>query len=220
MSFFLFIMTAAVMTAPLYFGAIMSAIRKKKAEKYFNVKARLHYCDERCGCSKYECPWDDCWCRKLKCSIGEIKILVYKNKLIGMKDFESYVQECVNAFSHNCEQIKELSKRQSVRYCTNREEVKQKISELKKNNEMILKQVDEFKEKVEGLALAAKKRAEELAWANGPSAKMDDIVVDGDKQTAMLNECTNVMERVLAEFEAQKKEGDKNERFRSLRNRK
>ena len=199
--FFLFIMTAAVMTAPLYFGTIVSAIRKKKAEKYFNVKARLHYCDEKCGCGYY-----DCWCRKLKCSIGEIKILVYKNKLIGMKDFESYVQECVNAFSHNCDQIKELRKRQSVRYCTNREEVKQKISELKKNNEMILKQVDEFKEKVEELALAVKKRAEELAWANGPMAKMDDIVVEGDKQTAMLNECTSIMERVLAEFKAQKGE--------------
>ena len=205
--FFLFIMTAAVMTAPLYFGTIVSAIRKKKAEKYFNVKARLHYCDEKCGCIYYDCrPWDDCLCRKLKCSIGEIKILVYKNKLIGMKDFESYVQECVNAFSQNCDQIKELRKRQSVRYCTNREEVKQKISELKKNNEMILKQVDEFKEKVEELALAVKKRAEELAWANGPMAKMDDIVVEGDKQTAMLNECTNVMERVLAEFKAQKGE--------------
>lgn len=206
--FFLFIMTAAVMTAPLYFGTIVSAIRKKKADKYFNVKARLHYCDEKCGCGYYDdCwPWDDCQCGKLKCSIGEIKILVYKNKLIGMKDFESYVQECVNAFSHNCDQIKELRKRQSVRYCTNREEVKQKISELKKNNEMILKQVGEFKEKVEELALAVKKRAEELAWANGPMAKMDDIVVEGDKQTAMLNECTSIMERVLAEFEVQKKE--------------
>lgn len=193
-----------IMMAILFSSVVLFKIRKKMVGKYFRVKTKLHYCNEICGCSKYECPWDDCWCHRLKHSVNKIKMLTYKNKLTGMKDFESYVQECVNAFSHNCEQIKELRKRQSVKYCTNRKGVERKIGELKKNNEMILKQVDEFKEKVEGLALAAKKRAEELAWANGPSAKMDDIVVDGDKQTAMLNECTNVMERVLAEFEAQK----------------
>lgn len=181
---------------------IINIIKKKEKRKYFRVKAELHYCDENCEYDYDPKPgswgWDSCWCHRLERSVKKVETLIYEDKLIGMKDFELYVQECVDAFRNNCNQIKELRERQGVKYCTNRKELEQKIVELKEKNVKILEEVERFEKKVL-----------ELAKATGMPAKMDDIVVDGDKQMTMLNECTNVMERVLAEFEAQK--GSKDE---------
>lgn len=194
--FLLVVLIVSVLSHVIRFcyDLVMKVIRKRRKDRCFSVEVKETVCEASCGCDYRQ----EEYCVRLKHSVEEIKTLVYEDKLVGMKNFELGVQACVDAFCHNCEQIKEIRKRRDVKYCTNVGELDQKVAELKEKNKKILEEVIEFKWKVK-----------ELARATGVPAKTDDIIVDGDRQVAALSDYVDVMEKVLAELKAQK--GDEDE---------